>query len=152
MRQSYFRASLLWSSGILAVIGILGFIIQGATTGNHLFGLFYVDTSFNTIYTAAGVIGLAVAFTSDRMIRAYFRLAAIVFAVWAVIGLFVGSGQVLGFINNNGWDVALNAIVALAAAGFGWSEATAMERDSVSTPSRNEAVGFGEFQDRHRDR
>ena len=150
MRQSYYRAAMLWFGGIMTVIGILGFITQGATSGHHLVGLFLVGASFNVIYTATGVIGLLVAFAGDQFVRYYARVVAVVYAVWAVIGLFAGSGQVLGFIDNNGWDVALNAVVALVAAGIGWAEAPSFS-DEPKVSSRD-AVSFGEFQDVHRRR
>lgn len=148
MRQSYHRTAMLWFGIVMAVIGVLGFITQGATSGHHLLGLFYVDSSFNTIFTVTGVLGIVLAFTSDMVVRTYFKVVAIVYAVWAIIGLFSGSGQVLGFINNNGWDVALTAIVALISAGFGWSEAR--ELGESRTRSSNDAVAFGEYQDGHR--
>jgi hypothetical protein len=152
MRESSYRNATLWFGVIMTVIGILGFITQGTTNGNHLFGLFYVDTAFNVIFTVTGVLGMLAAAGSHRVVRTYFRAVTVVYALWAIIGLFSGSGQVLGFINNNGWDVALNAIVAIAAAGYGWSEVRAGEREAMPAGRRGDAVAFGEYQDEDRDR
>jgi peptidoglycan/LPS O-acetylase OafA/YrhL len=146
MRRSYYRTAAVWFGAVMTLIGILGLITQGSTSGNHLFGLFYVDTSFNVIYLATGILALAMAAGRDSMIRSYFKLVAVVYAVWAIVGLFSGSGQAFGFINNNGWDVALNAIVAIVAGTYGWSEAPATE-PAARTTSRD-AMAFGEFQDR----
>jgi hypothetical protein len=111
--------------------------------------LFLVDTSLNVIYLATGIVALGLAMARETVIRGYFQLVATVYVVWAILGLFAGSGQVLGFINNNGWDVALNAVIALTGMIYGSAEVI----PGVTAPgSPREAMGFGEFQDRNRRR
>ncbi len=131
------RTALAWFSGILVLLGILGFIPGITTSSNHLFGLFQVNGWFNALYIAIGLVGLLSLVASEAS-SAYFKTVSVIFALWAIIGLFVGTGgQVLGFISNNYWDVALNAVLAIAAAGYGWSMAMAPGRESVA---------FGEYQ------
>lgn len=140
------RKATAWFSGILIVLGILGFVPGITTSSHHLVGLFQVGAWYNTLYIVAGVIGL-LSLARESATVGYLRTIAVVMAVWAIIGLFVGStGQVLGFISNNYWDVLLNAVLAIVAAAYGWSNATVM----ADQPG---AVAFGEYQgDRERRR
>ena len=65
----------------------------------------------------------------------YFRVFGAVYALVAVLGIYVGNGLLLGIISNNTPDVGLHVVIAIVALalGFGTKEASAATSIARST-------------------
>jgi hypothetical protein len=115
------------------LIGVMGFIpafVTPATDAhdvtvhaNHglLLGLFPVNLLHNLVHILFGVWGIAAYMTSYWGARLYARSVAIIYALLAVMGLIPGLETTFGLIPIHGHDVWLHAVIALAAAIFGWA-------------------------------
>lgn len=121
--------------GVLFVIGgIAGFVpgvnqihqhddpnlaVEGPGTG-HLVGLFHVNVLHNLVHLAFGVIGIAAARMGKA--RSYCRFVAAAYGLLAVLGMIptMGIQYTFGLIPIEGHDVWLHAVIAVAAAVFGW--------------------------------
>jgi hypothetical protein len=113
------------------VIGIAGFIpglvTQPAASGDvarhtgHglLFGLFPVNWVHNLAHLTFGVWGL-VASRALGAAKLYARVVAVAYGVLAVMGFIPGLQTVLGLMPVYGHDIWLHAIIAAAAAYFGF--------------------------------
>lgn len=126
------RTAAIIFGAVFLAIGILGFI-PGLTPDNQLFGVFDVNTAHNIVHLATGVVALACGLTSWRASRLYFQVFGIVYGLVTVLGLFVGKGEILGFIANNGGDVVLHLIIAVVALylGFGHVGSEEESQDTV---------------------
>jgi hypothetical protein len=120
------------------IVGTLGFIpgitqmhhaddpnlsLEGPGTG-HLLGLFHVNVFHNLIHILFGIMGVFMARAGKA--RSYCRFVAIAYGLLAVMGLIPAMGiqYTFGLVPIEGHDVWLHALIAIAAAFFGW-------RDSV---------------------
>ena len=117
---------------VFLIIGIGGFI-PGLTDHSatphadltmtsgygHELGMFPINVLHNVVHLLFGVWGLA-ASRSYGGARGYFRVVAIVYALFTVMGLVPGLNTTFGLVPLYGGDVALHAILALVAAYFGW--------------------------------
>lgn len=119
---------------IFVVVGVLGFVpgvnhmhegtdpnltVQGPGTG-HLLGLFHVNVLHNAVHLAFGVMGILMARAGKA--RDYCRFVAIAYGLLAILGLIPAMNlrYTFGLIPIEGNDVWLHALIALAAAFFGW--------------------------------
>lgn len=110
--------------------GIAGFIpglvtqpaevAEPAMAGHgHLLGLFPVNPLHNIVHLAFGVWG-AVAYRSVGNAQFYARGVAVIYAVFAVMGLIPALNTVFGLVPLYGHDIWLHAVLAAVAAYFGW--------------------------------
>lgn len=104
---------------VFLLIGVLGFV-PAATPDDNLLGLFHVDAVHNIIHLASGAVALWAGMTSYRYSKLYFQIFGIVYALVAVLGLFVGDGEILGLVANNMADVALHVLIAASALSLGF--------------------------------
>lgn len=121
--------------GIFLAIGILGFIpgitqmhdmddpnltVEGPGHG-HLLGLFHVNILHNLVHIVFGAMGIVMA----RAEKAcdYCRFVAIAYGILAILGLIPAMKlqYTFGLIPIEGHDVWLHALIAIAAAYFGWA-------------------------------
>jgi hypothetical protein len=118
---------------VYALVGVLGFVpglnVEGPpgrpplavdSFYGYLLGLFPVNLLHNLVHLAIGAWGL---FAYSRGIpdsRAFARGLAILYAVFAVMGLIPGLDTTFGLVPLYGHDVWLHALTAAAAAYFGW--------------------------------
>jgi hypothetical protein len=79
-----------------------------------------VNTLHNLVHLLFGVWGV-LAYASFDASRVYARVVAIAYAVLAIMGLFPHLNTVWGLIPIHGNDVWLHAVIAIAAAYFGWA-------------------------------
>jgi hypothetical protein len=118
------RIAIAWGV-VFLLIGVLGFVPALAPTGPsghpELFRLFAVDAPHNVVHLLTGLIALGVGFTSESASQMYFRIFGIVYAIVAVIGFFVGRGELLGLMANNMGDAFLHVAIAVISLylGFG---------------------------------
>jgi hypothetical protein len=94
-------------------------IVTGPGTG-HLLGLFHVNVLHNLVHLLFGVLGIAMARTGRAVL--YCRIVAIAYGVLAVLGMIPTANiwHTFGLIPIEYHDVWLHALIALAAAVFGW--------------------------------
>jgi hypothetical protein len=92
----------------------------------HELGMFPINLLHNIVHLLFGLWGLA-ASRSYGGARGYFRAVAIIYAVFAVMGLVDGLDTSFGLVPLYGGDVILHALLAAVAAYFGW-----MNRDTAS--------------------
>lgn len=115
---------------VFLVVGILGFIPGinqphdhpnlGVEAGSGmLLGLFPVNFLHNLIHIGFGVWGVIAARTFDAS-RLYARVVAIAYALLAILGLIPATNTTFGLVPIYGHDVWLHALIAAAAAYFGW--------------------------------
>lgn len=122
------RAAVIFGA-LFVVVGILGFIEALAppspdVPGGLLFGLFAVNAFHNWVHILSGVVALVVGFRSEAASRMYFRVFGVIYALVAVLGIFVGEGYLLGMAHNMP-DVVLHALIAIAALYLGFARTSA---------------------------
>ena len=130
---------------VFIVVGILGFIpginaahnMQGNpppplivdTSSGYLLKLFHVNVLHNLVHILFGVLGIAMA----RMGQAvnYCRFVAIAYGLLAILGMIptFNLQYTFGLIPIEGHDIWLHALIALAAAAFGWMVKESATRD-----------------------
>jgi Domain of unknown function (DUF4383) len=149
MKTRYFA---LAAGIIYLLVGIVGFIpasLSPAGVVGHedthgvavtalygrLMGLFPVNVLHNLVHVLIGIWGI-VAYRSFDRARTYAKGLAIIYALFAVMGLIPGLNTVFGLVPLYGHDVWLHALTALVAAYFGWGVTeTAADGDRVGTRS-----------------
>jgi hypothetical protein len=83
-------------------------------------GLLPVNTLHNVVHLLFGVLGIAAARGALMSPRDYFRLVAVAYTLLAVLGLIPATQTTFGLIPIWGADVWLHALLAAAAAYFGF--------------------------------
>jgi len=84
-------------------------------------GLFPINTLHNVVHLLFGVLGIAAARGAVISARAYFQLVAVSYAVLTVLGIIPATQTTFGLIPIWGADVWLHALLAVAAAYFGFA-------------------------------
>ncbi|QQP92085.1 DUF4383 domain-containing protein [Skermanella sp. TT6] len=117
---------------VFLLIGVAGFVpglmhmpehtadVEVTENFGRLFGLFPVNILHNVVHIAFGIWGIA-AYRSYAGARSYSRAVAVIYAVLAVMGLIPGLNTTFGLIPLYGHDVWLHAVIAIAAAYFGFA-------------------------------
>jgi hypothetical protein len=120
---------------VFVVVGVLGFVpgvthmhhgddpnltVEGPGHG-HLLGLFHVNVLHNLVHIVFGVLGILMARAGRA--RDYCRFVAVAYGLLAILGLIPAMKvqYTFGLIPIEGNDVWLHALIAAAAAFFGWS-------------------------------
>ena len=116
---------------IFLLVGIAGFVpgllqtpepaadVEVTQSFGRLMGLFPVNALHNLVHIIFGVWGIA-AYRSYTGARGYSKAVAIIYAVLAVMGLIPGLNTTFGLIPLYGHDIWLHAVIAIAAAYFGF--------------------------------
>ena len=117
---------------VFLLVGIAGFIpglVMPLETGHPelaiesgagtLFGLFPVNILHNLVHVVFGIWGLA-AWRSVSGSVAYARCVAVIYAVFAVLGLIPALHTVFGLVPLYGHDIWLHVVLAAVAAYFGF--------------------------------
>lgn len=120
---------------VFLIVGVLGFIPGVApvseTTGHSmLFGVFAVDAVHNWVHMLSGLAALFTGFASAHAARMYFRIFGVIYALVAVLGIFVGRGELLGIMAHNVPDVVLHLAIAIIALFIGFTPRFAGEADT----------------------
>ena len=116
---------------IFLLIGIAGFVpgllqtpepaadVEVTQSFGRLMGLFPVNALHNLVHIIFGIWGIA-AYRSYTGARGYSKAVAIIYAVLAVMGFIPGLNTTFGLIPLYGHDIWLHAVIAIAAAYFGF--------------------------------
>jgi hypothetical protein len=90
-------------------------------------GLFPVNTLHNVVHLLFGILGIAASRGALLTARGYFQLIAVAYGALVVLGLIPATQTAFGLVPIWGNDVWLHAVLAAAAAYFGFivSSATA---------------------------
>jgi hypothetical protein len=116
---------------IFLLIGIAGFVpgllhtpepaadVEVTQSFGRLMGLFPVNALHNLVHIIFGIWGIA-AYRSYTGARGYSKAVAIIYAVLAVMGIIPGLNTTFGLIPLYGHDIWLHAVIAIAAAYFGF--------------------------------
>jgi hypothetical protein len=130
---------------VFLLVGILGFVpginqmhgdhpdlkVGGPGHGN-LLTLFHVNVLHNAVHLLFGVLGIAMSRRYDSA-RMYAQIVAIAYALLVVLGLIPATKYLFGLVPIEGNDVWLHAVIAIAAAYFGFAApATEMRTDEYS--------------------
>lgn len=122
---------------VFLAIGILGFVPQFITmpvdqpplrieSGHgNLFGLFPVNALHNAVHLAFGLWGVVV-WRNFAASRIYARAVTVVYGVLTVMGFIPGLQTTFGLVPLHGHDIWLHAVIAIAAAYFGYASITAV--------------------------
>jgi hypothetical protein len=127
---------------IFLVIGIAGFIpalvTPAPTEGmavdamhGRLFGLFPINALHNLFHAAFGIWGIA-AYRSFTGARTFAKVTAVVYAVLLVMGFIPVLNTTFGLVPLYSHDIWLHALIAIAAAYFGFR---AVDREAEAVPA-----------------
>lgn len=131
---------------VFIVVGIAGFVPglvtystvptggEVAVDAGHgrLLGIFPVNAMHNLVHLIFGVWGV-IAYRSFAGARTYAKVTAVAYAVLTVFGLIPGLNTLFGLAPLYGHDVWLHALIALAAAYFGFASVPAAEGTATTT-------------------
>ena len=111
---------------VFLVVGILGFVPAAAPDG-MLLNTFHVNTAHNIVHLALGIFFPFVAMGGARASRIWFQIFGVIYAVVAIWGFGVGTGNTLWVISNNPADTWLHVVLAVVMLflGFGTAKQTA---------------------------
>jgi hypothetical protein len=101
---------------VYLLVGVVGFIVTGASTATHQLVIFDLNALHNIVHLAIGALGLVAYATGGSVSRKYALGLAAVYGAVAIAGF--APQQFLGIIPIGGADIALHAataVVALAA-------------------------------------
>jgi hypothetical protein len=117
---------------VFLLVGIAGFV-PGLVTApqpaadvaveegfGRLFGLFPINVLHNAVHLIFGIWGLA-AYRTLSAARVYGRSVAVIYAIFAVMGLIPLLNTTFGLVPLYGHDVWLHILLAIVAAYFGWA-------------------------------
>ena len=123
---------------VYLLVGLAGFVLTDERDipdlsvhrgEGDLLGLFPVNVLHNLTHILLGAWGVAASRAWDSA-RLYARGQAIIYGLLAIMGLIPGMNTTFGLIPIFGHDVWLHALIAVAAAYFGWAaRSRAHDRD-----------------------
>jgi hypothetical protein len=118
---------------VYALVGLMGFVpginVEGPPNAppmavdsfyGHLLGLFPVNLLHNLVHLAIGAWGILAYSRGLPESRMFARGLAVLYGLFAVMGLIPGLNTVFGLVPLYGHDVWLHALTAAVAAYFGW--------------------------------
>ena len=111
-------ASIIFGIGFL-LGGVLGFV-PGVTTNQMFLGILHVNAAHNALHLLSGAAALVAGLMSTVAARIYFRVFGVVYGLFAILGIYVGDGLLLGLIANNMAGVGLHAVIALSSLALGF--------------------------------
>ncbi len=123
------KAALVFGA-VLLLVGVLGFVPAFTPNGN-LLGLFAVNGIHNWVHILTGIVGLAAGMGSVQSAKMYFQVFGVVYALVAVLGLFMGDGLLLGLVEINMSDNLLHIVIAAVALYLGFGT----RADKVEAPA-----------------
>lgn len=120
---------------VFLIVGVLGFVpgvapVSESSGHSMLFGVFAVDSVHNWVHVLSGLAALYAGYASAQAARMYFRIFGVIYALVALLGIFVGRGELLGIMANNVPDVVLHLAIAIAALFIGFTPRLAGDADT----------------------
>ena len=115
---------------VFTLVGILGFFAGPPAAGappltiehghGMLLGLFPVNTLHNVAHLLFGILGIAASRGAGLSPRGYFQMVAVAYTLLTLLGLLPATQTTFGLLPLWGNDVWLHALLAAAAAYFGF--------------------------------
>ena len=107
---------------VFLLVGILGFV-PGVAPDQMLFNIFHVNAAHNIVHIGSGIIFLIAAMGGAGASTAWFKIFGIIYAVVAIWGFTVGTGNTLWVVSNNPAVTWLHVVLAavMLFLGFGTS-------------------------------
>jgi len=107
---------------VFLLVGILGFV-PGVAPDEMLFKIFHVNAAHNIVHIGSGIIFLIAAMGGAGASTAWFKIFGIIYAVVAIWGFTVGTGNTLWVVSNNPAVTYLHVVLAavMLFLGFGTS-------------------------------
>jgi len=92
-----------------------------------LLNTYHVNTAHNIVHLASGIIYLFAAMGDAGASRIWFQIFGVIYAVSAIWGFAVGTGNTLWVVSNNPADTWLHVVLAVVMLflGFGTARQTA---------------------------
>ena len=136
---------------VFLLIGIAGFVpglmhspetaadVEVTQNFGRLMGLFPVNALHNVVHIAFGIWGIA-AYRSYTGAQGYSKAVAVIYAVLAIMGIIPGLNTTFGLIPLYGHDIWLHAVIAIAAAYFGFVATDRSVGHSSTTATTNHRI------------
>jgi len=117
---------------VFTAVGILGFVptflfppAEGADLAvnsfhGYLLGLFPVNLLHNIVHLLFGLWAFFAYFSGRPASRGYLKSVAVIYAVFAVMGLIPGLNTLFGLVPLHGNDIWLHALLAIVAGYVGY--------------------------------
>jgi hypothetical protein len=96
---------------VFLLVGILGFV-PGVAPDQLLFKIFHVNAAHNIVHIGSGIIFLIAAMAGAGASTAWFKIFGIIYAVVAIWGFTVGTGNTLWVVSNNPAVTYLHVVLA----------------------------------------
>jgi len=109
---------------VFLLVGILGFV-PGIAPDEMLFKIFHVNAAHNIVHIVSGIIFLIAAAAGAAGAQTWFRVFGVIYAIVAIWGFAVGSGNTLWVVSNNPADTWLHVVLAVAMLLIGFGGASA---------------------------
>ena len=123
---------------VFVVVGLSGFLaapppadappLTMAHGHGMALGMFPINTLHNVAHILFGLMGIAASRGALMSPRAYFQFVAVAYALLTVLGLLPATQTTFGLMPLWGNDVWLHALIAAAAAYFGFVAPAAVTR------------------------
>ena len=107
---------------VFLLVGILGFV-PGVAPDQMLFKIFHVNAAHNIVHIGSGIIFLIAAMAGAEASTAWFKIFGVIYAIVAIWGFVVGTGNTLWMVSNNPAVTYLHVVLAavMLFLGFGAS-------------------------------
>jgi hypothetical protein len=104
---------------IFLIIGIAGFA-PNLVVDEHLAAVFHVNIWLNTLHVISGALAFIAGFLKRVIVRLYYQIFGVLYAVLALLGFIYGEKDILGFLANNNPDTWFHVIIAIACLILGY--------------------------------
>ncbi len=104
---------------IFLIIGVAGFV-PNLVVAEHLAVVFHVNTSLNSLHVVSGILAIIAGFSSRVILRIYYQIFGVLYAILALLGFIYGQRDILGFLASNSPDTWFHVIVAITCLILGY--------------------------------
>jgi hypothetical protein len=108
---------------VFLLVGILGFV-PSAAPDQMLFKVFHVNAAHNIVHITSGIIFLLAAMAGVGAAQAWFKIFGIIYAIVAIWGFAVGTGNTLWVVSNNPAVTWLHVVLAVVMLFIGFGAST----------------------------
>lgn len=119
-----------WIIGvILLVFGIAGFIPH-LVKNTHLFDVFRVNMWLNIFHLVSGVLAIFSTFTRTIIMKLYFQIFGILYAILAILGFIYKEETIFGYLSSNTPDTWFHVVIAIPCLilGYGSRDKTKVKK------------------------
>lgn len=105
---------------VFLIIGVAGFV-PNLVIEEHLVVVFHVNFWLNTLHVASGIFALLAGFSPRVILRLYYQIFGVLYAILALLGFIYGEREILDFLASNSPDTWFHVIVAIACLILGYA-------------------------------